>query len=116
MHVPAIREVADGLEALKGQGLVRDWALPYESLLTRLDAAIFFLEPVRETDLKEIWQALGKHPGFQYQKNDKQLLSELAWQVEFNKPAAGTKTTKKPAAKKKRVKKPGVKANARQKK
>ncbi len=85
MNVPAITEVKEHLENLKEKGLVKAWELPYENLLTRLTAAIFFLDATEESGLEEVWKELDKHPMLTYRKNEEQKLSKLEWRVEFNK-------------------------------
>jgi hypothetical protein len=44
MHVPEIIEVKDLLQSLKSNNDLKDWELPYENLLTRRSAAIFFVD------------------------------------------------------------------------
>ncbi len=85
MNVPAITEVKKHLDELKEEGLIKVWELPYENLLTRLTAAIFFLDVTDESKLDELWKELDKHPMFIYRKNEEQKLSKLEWRVEFNK-------------------------------
>jgi hypothetical protein len=84
-NIPEINEVKTQLDILKEQQLIRAWELPYENLLTRLTAAIFFLEPADETKIEEVWTALEKYPLLDYKKNEMKTLSALSWQVEFNK-------------------------------
>ncbi len=85
MNVPDITKVKEHLDELSGNGLVKEWELPYENLLTRLTAAIFFLEAVNESKLDEIWKELNKHPRLTYRKNEEKKLSQMEWRVEFNK-------------------------------
>ncbi len=85
MNVPAITEVKKHLDELKEKGLIKVWELPYENLLTRLTAAIFFLDVTDESKLDELWKELDKHPMFIYRKNEEQKLSKLKWRIEFNK-------------------------------
>ncbi|MBT3878578.1 MAG: hypothetical protein HON76_11575 [Candidatus Scalindua sp.] len=85
MNVPDIIKVKEHLDELKGKGLINEWELPYENLLTRLTAAVFFLETVDESKLEEIWKELDKHPRLAYRKNEEKKLSQLEWRVEFNK-------------------------------
>ena len=73
------------LHELTQKGLVKDWEIPYESILTRLTAAIFFLSPTDESKVPEIWNVLGGNQLFQYRPNEEKVLSQLAWRVEFNK-------------------------------
>ena len=85
MNVPEIQEVKKHLDELKDKGLVKEWVLPYENILTRLTAAIFFLTPTEDSKLDEIWKELDKHPRLTYRLNEEKKLSELVWRVEFNK-------------------------------
>jgi hypothetical protein len=41
-NVPEIRNVKQQLENLKTKGLLKEWEIPYENILTRLTAAVFF--------------------------------------------------------------------------
>lgn len=84
MNVPEITAVKEHLDDLKNRGLIKDWELPYENLLTRLTAAIFFLAPADDSKLDDIWEELGKHPRFTYKLNEEKKLSDLEWRVEFN--------------------------------
>jgi hypothetical protein len=83
-HVPGIIEVKRQLAHLQERGLIKSWTLPHETLLTRLDAATFFLAPAEEHGLEEIWSTLGRTPGLQYQQNTDKKLSDLPWQIQFN--------------------------------
>lgn len=85
MYVPEIQDVKKHLDDLKEKGLLTDWELPYENILTRLTAAIFFLTPIDESKLDEIWKELDQHPMLQYRLNEERKLSQLVWRVEFNK-------------------------------
>ncbi|MCK5059091.1 MAG: hypothetical protein KAT34_20755 [Candidatus Aminicenantes bacterium] len=85
MNVPEIQEVKKHLDELKEKGVIREWELPYENILTRLTAAIFFLTPTDDSKLDEIWKELNKHPMLAYRLNEEQKLSRLVWRAEFNK-------------------------------
>jgi hypothetical protein len=85
VNVPEIQEVKTCLEALKGKGLIKEWELPYENILTRLTAAIFFLTPADDSKLDGVWSELGKYPRLVYRQNEDKKLSEMSWRVEFNK-------------------------------
>ena len=84
MYVPEIIEVKDELEAIKKKGLIKDWELPYENLLTRRDAAIFFVEPVdNEADIETVWETLRKFEDFNFQSNEEAKLSKMKYEVTF---------------------------------
>ena len=85
MNIPEIQEVKTHLDELKKRGFVQKWELPYENILTRLTAAIFFLTPTDEAQLAEIWKELNKHPRLIFCPNEEKKLSDLDWRVEFNK-------------------------------
>lgn len=85
MHVPEIISVKEHLDEMKEKGLVKEWELPYENILTRLTAAIYFLTPTDDSKLDEIWKELDKHPRLTYRLNEEKKLSQLVWRVEFNK-------------------------------
>ena len=55
-NIPEIIEIKKHLETLKEQKLISDWELPYENLLTRLTAAIFYFalgEGIRLSQIKD---------------------------------------------------------------
>lgn len=85
MFVQDIYDVKLHLDELKDKGLINEWELPYENILTRLTAAIFFLTPSEESKLDDIWKELEKHKMLQYRLNEEKKLSPLEWRVEFNK-------------------------------
>ena len=85
MFVQDIYDVKLHLDELKDKGLINEWELPYENILTRLTAAIFFLAPTDEAKLDEIWKELEKHKMLHYRLNEEKKLSPLEWRVEFNK-------------------------------
>lgn len=84
-NVPEIKGVKRHLDELKERGLIKEWEIPYEELLTRLTAAIFFLTPSDNSRLEEIWAELEGHKMLQYRPNEEKKLSGLEWRVEFNK-------------------------------
>ncbi len=84
-NVPEIKAVKSHLEDLRERGLVKEWELPYENLLTRLTAAIFFFTPTDDSKLAEIWKELERHKMLHYRLNEERKLSPLEWRVEFNK-------------------------------
>ena len=83
-NVLEINEVKDKLETLKHQGLISAWELPYENILTRLTAAVFFVS-ADEANTEKAWEELAQFPRMHYQKNEDKTLSALPWRVEFNK-------------------------------
>jgi len=85
MHAPKISKAKEFLDILKNKDkLIAEWELPYENLLTRLDAAIFFCNPVENIDEKELWQRLGSaFSGFEYVLNEEKKLSEMNYRLTF---------------------------------
>ncbi|WP_221417898.1 hypothetical protein, partial [Fulvivirga kasyanovii] len=73
------------MEKMEKKGVIAEWELPYEEILTRLTAAIFFLTPASKSKLDEIWEELSIHNGLNYRLNEDKDLSRLEWRVEFNK-------------------------------
>jgi hypothetical protein len=84
-NVPEINAVKNELEELKQAGLIAMWELPYENILTRLTAAIFFITPTDNTNLPQVWSKLSERAMFTYRPNEEKKLSQLDWRVEFNK-------------------------------
>lgn len=85
-NVPEIVKVKNHLEQLKGEGLVQEWDLPYENLLTRVSAAIFFVSPASEAKAGAIWDQLKAYPNFSYRENSERVLSKLAYRITFEDP------------------------------
>ena len=86
MYVKKINEVKELLDQLKDKALVSKWELPYENLLTRLNAAIFFLEPSTddEQNTSAIWDALSQYEDFSYRVNEEKTLSKLLYRITFS--------------------------------
>ncbi|OQP61112.1 hypothetical protein A3860_05180 [Niastella vici] len=84
MHVPDIIEVKEHLENLMKKGLIEKWELPYENILTRRTAAIFFITPVAEDKEESIWQELAKYENFSFRANKEKMLSELQYRLTFS--------------------------------
>lgn len=85
MNVIEINAVKEMLDTLKESGEVEKWELPYENLLTRLTAAIFFITPKNEESLAVIEASLSKFEDFSYRENEEKKLSSLKLRVTFNK-------------------------------
>ena len=85
MNVPEIIEVKKHLTELKAKKLISTWELPYENILTRRSAAVFFLDFEELADKEKVWKDLERYEHFCYQKNTEQILSKLAYQITFSK-------------------------------
>lgn len=83
-NVHEIILVKKQLDLLKQEGLLASWELPYENILTRLSAAIFFLTPVNEAAEEKVWNKLSQIDGFKVSQNTERTLSQLKWRIEFN--------------------------------
>lgn len=86
MHVPEIIEVKELFDSLKTNGFIESWELPYENILTRRSAAIFFLNPKgnSKSDAEEIWTLLKKYDHFSYRLNTEKKLSNLQFRITFS--------------------------------
>ena len=86
MYVPEIIEVKEVLEIMKSNNLIDAWELPYENLLTRRSAAIFFITPgeVGRLQMDNIWKELDKFDHFSFRKNEEKKLSNLEYRITFS--------------------------------
>jgi hypothetical protein len=84
MYVKQIAEVKEQMDQLKNNGLIEKWELPYENLLTRLNAAIFFVTPVGEAEASRVWKELEKFDQFSFRINREKKLSSLKYRITFN--------------------------------
>ncbi len=85
-HFPEINEVKKCLAVLEKKGIISEWELPYENLLTRVSAAIFFLTPADEGKTEAIMDELKEYPNFAYRENTEQKLSKLKYRITFEDP------------------------------
>ena len=85
-NIPEIVAVKNKLEELRHQGLLEQWALPGENLLTRVDAAIFFVSGRPGADIEQAWAPFRGNERFHVQPNSQRTLSDLDWQVQFDGP------------------------------
>jgi hypothetical protein len=86
MYVPEIIEVKDQLQDLKQKNIIKEWELPYENLLTRRSAAIFFLTPFEEKEelMAFVWETLEKYPNFSQRLNEEKKLSNMKFRITFS--------------------------------
>lgn len=84
-HVPEIQKIKTHLDDLKERKLIQEWELPYEDILTRLTAAVFFITPAEGIEINKIWDELQVYNRLQYRLNEQKKMSPLSWRVEFNK-------------------------------
>jgi hypothetical protein len=93
-NVPEIVAVENRLEEMKREKLIETWELPYRNLLTRLDAAIFFLTPVSAETFSEVSERLAAVAGFSFESNVDMKLSRMQYKIRFNNGAAQQQTAK----------------------
>jgi hypothetical protein len=86
LNVPEIIKVKNHLAELQAKGLVKAWELPYENLLTRLSAAIFFVTPASEEQMAAITGEFKEYPHFSYKENTEKKLSQLMYRITFEDP------------------------------
>jgi hypothetical protein len=84
MNVPEIVVVKDKLESLKGRTLIEAWELPYENLLTRLTAAIFFIDPTEGTDVSSIEDEFKAYDFFSCRLNTEKKISGMTYRLTFS--------------------------------
>jgi hypothetical protein len=87
-NVPEIVAVENKLEEMKREKLIESWELPYRNLLTRLDAAIFFLTPANSDILPKVTERLSAIAGFNCESNVDMKLSKMQYKIRFNNGAA----------------------------
>ncbi len=84
MNVPEITEVKEKLEALKSEGLIEKWELPYENILTRRSAALFYVTPENKEKAEDIWNQLTGYENFSAKLNEEKKLSDLEYVITFS--------------------------------
>jgi hypothetical protein len=87
MNVPEIDSVKETLSSLKKEGVINQWELPYENVLTRLSAAIFFVSISSDTEsnLEKLTGRMGQYINFNYRINSEKKLSALQFRITFSK-------------------------------
>ena len=84
MYVPEITIVKEHLDGLKASGIISEWELPYENLLTRRSASIFFISLTDKADITKVWNEFEKYENFSYRYNNEKKISGLDYRVTFN--------------------------------
>ena len=79
-HIFGIVDVKAKLDNLKQEGLIRDWELPYENLLTRVDAAVFLINADNVTTVRE---RLAEFTNCHISNNENSFLSPMRYRLEF---------------------------------
>jgi hypothetical protein len=93
-NVPEIVAVESRLEEMKREKLIESWELPYRNLLTRLDAAIFFLTPANGDTLAKVTERLSAIVGFTCESNVDLKLSKMQYKIRFNNGAVQQQAAK----------------------
>lgn len=81
--VPEIIEVKKCFEQMRQEGLIVNWELPYENLLTRISAAIFFFTPNNSVKQEDIMNRLKQYEKFVCRGNTEKKLSKLEYRIEI---------------------------------
>ncbi|WP_298771287.1 hypothetical protein [uncultured Shewanella sp.] len=88
MYVPDIDAVKEKMAQLASAGVLAQWELPYENLLTRLSAAIFFAEVSDESQLEALSADFSDYEYFLVQVNSKKedahTLSRMRYRITFS--------------------------------
>jgi hypothetical protein len=84
MYIPEIIEIKEHLDRLKRDDFIAEWELPYENLLTRRSAAIFFLSPGPYPGY-DFWLEFEKYDNFSMRLNTEKKLSNLIFRFTFSK-------------------------------
>ncbi|MCL1123552.1 hypothetical protein [Shewanella surugensis] len=88
MYVPDIDKVKDKMTELEATGVIAQWELPYENLLTRLSAAIFFAEVSDDSQLEALSSDFSEYEHFLVQTNvkkeDAHTLSRMSYRMTFS--------------------------------
>lgn len=66
---------------LQEQGVVSEWELPYENLLTRKNAAIIYLNTESEENLKCIVLQLEDFGNWRFELNQNKTLSSMKYKI-----------------------------------
>jgi len=85
-QVPEIIEVKRELDQLVADGEVARWELPYENILTRLNAALFYVEFVASQPSDEAWRRISCHGDLCFGLNADRVLSDLPYWFGFGSP------------------------------
>lgn len=85
MNIPEITVVKEKLERLREQNLIKAWELPYENLLTRLTAAIFFIDTADGTDISRIEKEWKEYEYFGCRPNIEKKLSSMEYRLTFSR-------------------------------
>ena len=85
-NVPEINEVKDLFYNLVSKGMVLQWELPYENILTTRSAEVFFFTPVKDENLSDIHNELKQFDISKCERNLEKSLSSLEYRVEFKDP------------------------------
>jgi hypothetical protein len=81
-NIPDIQNFKQLLNHCKEKGLITDWELPYEQLLTRLSAAIFFFNVGSDAVPDELYTLFAKYPGLVIHRNEG-TMSLMSHQISF---------------------------------
>ncbi|GIP23201.1 hypothetical protein [Paenibacillus sp. J22TS3] len=81
-NIPDIQNFKMLLDQSREKGLITAWELPYEQLLTRLQAAIFFFNSASQDVPSELYSLFAEYPGLTIQRNEG-TMSSMDYQISF---------------------------------
>jgi nitrate reductase NapAB chaperone NapD len=81
-NIPEINEIKLIFSKLKEDGMIEEWELPHENILTRLASAIFFVSPANKKKIDHVSKRLQKYPHYEVSTNDSSL-SVLSHRIRF---------------------------------
>ncbi|NMM55480.1 hypothetical protein [Paenibacillus aquistagni] len=81
--IEEIQSVKSCLEKLKQKGIIIAWELPYENLLTRLNAAIFFFTPSEGVNPVVIQEHLIEYPNASVTPHQPAAISQMPYKIAF---------------------------------
>lgn len=86
-NVEEIKRIKACLDTLKKNGLIIEWELPYENLLTRYTAAIFFFTPAENFNPADIRQYLTEFPDANVLPHEPANISRMPYKIVFDQKA-----------------------------
>ena len=86
-NVKEIHEVKNVLMEMTEEGLLQCWELPYENILTRREAAIFFLTPQTDYALRALSDRLKCYEYSHIEENTSKAMSNMSHRLIFTQEA-----------------------------
>ncbi|MNW42816.1 hypothetical protein D3C74_200000 [compost metagenome] len=83
-NVQEIKEIRNYLDKLKQNGIIMSWELPYENLLTRLSAAIFFFTLTENANLSDIKDCFKEFNNVNIVPHEPGNISQMPYKIIFD--------------------------------